>query len=165
MLQERIDLMRGAVTMAFPMGLPENDTIRLLIEDKDDLILQDIMGNDYMDPNTSTLWWAGKEFFRDGIVGDRVGKNEKTKVVARLQKKGGGPPAREPAVTEEERKAMMAWYFKKQEEQKALADDKEDQYLSTSWADPKALKRDLLGTSNIGFRPSGSSSSSSSSRL
>ena len=158
MLQERIDLMRGAVMMAFPMNLPENDTIRLLIEDTDDMILQELMGNDYMDPNTATLWWAGKEFFRDGIVSDRVGKNEKTKVVARLQKKGGGPPTREPAISEDERKAMMAWYFKKQEEQKALAEDKEDQYLSTAWADPKALKRDLLGTSNIGFRPSGSSS-------
>jgi hypothetical protein len=47
-------------------------------------------------------------------VGDRLGWNEKTKVVAKLQRSGAGPPAREPAVSEEERKAMMAHYFKRQ---------------------------------------------------
>ncbi len=153
MFQDRIDLIRGAVAMAYPMGLPDNDTVRLLIEDKDDLFLQDIMGNDYMDPATATLWWAGKEFFRDQTVGERVGRNEKTKVIARLQRKGGGAPVREPVVSEDERKAMMSWYFKKQEEEKAMAEDREDTYLAASWADPKALKRDLLGTGSISIRP------------
>lgn len=102
--------------MAFPQGLPEYDPVRLFIEDngKPDGFLADQMGNDYLDPSTACLWWAGKEFFRDETVGDRVGKNEKTKVIAKLQRKGGGPPAREAAISEEERKAMMAWYFKKQ---------------------------------------------------
>jgi cilia- and flagella-associated protein 298 len=45
-------------------------------------------------------------------VSDRVGSNEKTKVVVRLQPKAGGPPVREPAVSEDERKAMMAWYVR-----------------------------------------------------
>ncbi len=154
MLQEKIDNMRGAVTMAYPMGLPENDTVRLLIEDgADDGILQELIGNDYLDPATSTLWMAGKEFFRDQTVGDRVGKNEKTKIVGKLQRKGGGAPAREPAVSEEERKSMMAWYFKKQEEEKAIAEANDDDYLASSWADPKALKKNLLGTGGISFRP------------
>jgi cilia- and flagella-associated protein 298 len=82
----------------------------------------------------------------------RVGKNEKTKIVGRLQRKGGGPPVREPAVSEDERKAMMAWYFKKQEEEKALAEDKDDAYLQANWADPKALKRELLGTTSLGWK-------------
>jgi hypothetical protein len=85
----------------------------------------------------------------------RLGKNEKTKVVARLQRKGAGAPTREPAVSEEERKAMMSWYFKKQEEEKALADDRDDSYLAGSWADPKALKTQLMGTSSIAWRPGG----------
>lgn len=70
-LQERLGNIRGAVTMAFPMGLPEWDAVRLLLEDKDDGFLQEILGNEYMDPNTATLWWAGKEFFRDQTIGDR----------------------------------------------------------------------------------------------
>lgn len=84
-----------------------------------------------------------------------VGKNEKTKIVAKLQKRGGGPPGREPAVSEDERKAMMAYYFKKTEDEKALAVDKDDSYLSTQWADPKALKTGLLGTSSIAWGPGG----------
>jgi len=74
--------------------------------------------------------------------------------VARLQKRGGGPPVREAAVSEEERKAMMSWYFKKQEEEKALVEDRDDAYLAAKWADPKALKRELLGTGGIGWKPS-----------
>lgn len=101
------------------------------------------MDQDLLDPDTATLWWAGKEFHRyepviilniiitlnilrsdttqlfvhrDQKVTDRVGKNEKTKVVARLQSKNAGAPTREAAISEEERKAMMAYWFKKQEE-------------------------------------------------
>ncbi len=141
-LQERVDNMRGAVTMAYPMGLPAWDPIRLLIEDDGSAAgyLAEVCGKDFFDPATATLWWAGKEFFRDQSVGDRVGRNEKTKVVARLQAAaggaggGGGPPMREPAVSEEERKAMMAWYFKKQEEEKKLAEDDDDGGGSAKWA-------------------------------
>ena len=38
--------------------------------------------------------WAGKEFFRDQKVGDRVGRNEKTKIIVKLQKPGSGPPVK-----------------------------------------------------------------------
>lgn len=154
-LQEKIDLLRGAVTMAYPMGLPDYDPVRMLLEDKEDAFLEEIMGNDYIDPKTATLWWAGKEFFRDQTVGERVGRNEKTKVVARLQKAGGGAPVREPAINDAERKAMMAWYFKKQEEEKALAEDKDDSYLAGTWADPRSLKSDLMGMKGVAWRPAG----------
>jgi hypothetical protein len=70
-LQEKVDNIRGAVTMAYPMGLPEWDSVRILLEDPGDLALQEVMGNDYMDPATASLWWAGKEFFRDQTVADR----------------------------------------------------------------------------------------------
>jgi len=56
-------------------------------------------------------------------VGDRLGWNEKTKVVAKLQRSGAGPPAREPAVSEEERKAMMAHYFKRQVKEGFMVDN------------------------------------------
>ena len=32
------------------------------------------------------MWWAGKELTRDKTLGDFVGKNEKTKIIAKLQK-------------------------------------------------------------------------------
>ena len=82
-------------------------------------------------------------------MGDRLGWNDKTKVVAKLQREGSGPPAREPAVSEEERKAMMAHYFKRQEEQKALAEADDDDYLASSWANPKALQQSLRGQAAV----------------
>jgi hypothetical protein len=44
---------------------------------------------------------------------------------------------------------MMAFYFKKQEEMKKLAENDEDEYLNSSWADSKQLQRSLRGQSNI----------------
>lgn len=146
-LQAQIDLLRGAVTIAYPGGLPDHDHLPGMIEGKEEL--EGAASLDYLDPDTATLWWAGKQFFRDQTIGDRVGRNEKTKIVARLQKKGGGAPAREPAVSEAERKAMMAHYFKKQEQMKKLAENDEDDYVNSAWADPKALKRDLMGVRGV----------------
>lgn len=79
-------------------------------------------GTEILDEETAGLWMAGKEFRRDQSVGDRVGKNEKTRIMCKLQKPGSGPPGREPGVSEDERKAMMAFYFKRQEELKRLAE-------------------------------------------
>ena len=118
-MQEKIDNIRGAVMMgkhlniiffysdtallftlkylkhiAYPMGLPEYDLVRVYLEGSTDDIQEAI------DPETATLWWAGKEFFRDQLVRDRVGKNEKTKIMVKLTKGGSGPPAREPVISE-----------------------------------------------------------------
>ena len=102
-----------------------------------------------MNPDDATLWAAGKEFVRDQLVSDRLGTNEKSKIIAKLQHSGDGAPCREPAVSEEERKAMMAYYFKKQEEMKRLAEADDDDYLNSAWADPKNLKRNLQGIHDI----------------
>jgi hypothetical protein len=51
---------------------------------------------------------------------------------------------------------MMAFYFKKQEEMKRLAEAEDDDYLCSSWADPKQLQRALRGQNDIkapGVRP------------
>ncbi len=49
---------------------------------------------------------------------DYLGKNEKSKVIVKIQKSGKGAPSREPPMTEEDRKKLMAHYFRKQEEMK-----------------------------------------------
>jgi hypothetical protein len=147
-LQEKLDNMRGSVMMAYPMGLPEWDTVRLTIESCDGLDGTQA-GNDLLDANTVELWIASRMLERSQTVAERFGRNEKTKVVAKLQKPGAGPPGREAAVSEDEKKAMMAYYFKKQEELKSMAESSEDDYLHSSWADPKALQRSLQGQTSI----------------
>lgn len=147
-LQEKLDCIRGAIIMAYPMGLPEWDTVRLTVEGNEGLD-GTAVGNELLDPATAELWVASRVMDRNQIIADRLGRNEKTKVIAKLQKPGGGPPGREAAVSEEERKAMMAFYFKKQEEMKKLAENSEDEYLHSAWADPKQLQRSLRGTGTI----------------
>ena len=141
----------GAVTIAYPMGLPECDPIRDMLAGTEDVEGLAVSA-ELLEEDTAQLWFAGKEFDRAQTVGDRVGRNEKTKVIGRLQKRGGGPPVREPAISEAERKAMMAHYFKKQQELKELAEDDTDDFMAASWADPKALKRGLTGATNVRFR-------------
>eukprot|EP01040_Poterioochromonas_malhamensis_P005469 gene5469-5872_t len=149
-LTEKLDLVRGVVTMAYPMGLPEWDTVRLTIEGTEG-IEGTAAGQELLDENTAELWVASRIFDRSPgqTVADRLGNNEKTKVVAKLQKPGNGPPGREAAVSEDEKKAMMAYYFKKQEEYKKLSEANEDDYLHSSWADPKQLQKSLRGQGSV----------------
>ena len=39
-----------------------------------------------IDEANAALWWAGKEMLRGKKLADFVGKNEKTKIVAKIQK-------------------------------------------------------------------------------
>lgn len=151
-MEDKLANMRGAVTMAFPMGLPKWDPVFCALESPDGLAGTQAE-NGLLDPASAQLWCAGKEFDRSETVRDRVGKNEKTKVVCKLQKPGHGAPAREPCVNEGERKAMMAHYFKRQEELKALAEANDDDYLHSPWADTKALKNSLQGLSGTTRAP------------
>jgi hypothetical protein len=151
-LEEARELIRGALVIAYPMGFPDHEPVKYMLAGTEDVEGLGISA-DLQDEETSQLWWAGKEFVRGETVGDRVGRNEKTKVIVRLQKKGGGPPVREPAISEDERRAMMATYFKKQQELKELAENDDDAFLSAKWADPKSLKRGLVGSGgDVRFR-------------
>lgn len=51
-------------------------------------------------------------------IQDYLGKNEKTKVIVKLQKSGQGAPQREPAMSADEQKALMMHAYKRQEELK-----------------------------------------------
>lgn len=75
-------------------------------------------GQQVLEEDTAQLWWAGKQLDRTKLLRDFVGRNEKTKIVAKLQKKGQGAPAREAVFSAQEQKAMMALAHKKQEEMK-----------------------------------------------
>ena len=75
-------------------------------------------GLQVLEGSSTQLWWAGKELVVGKKLMDYIGKNEKTKIVAKLQKKGQGPPAREPVFSEDEKKKMMSYAYRKQEEMK-----------------------------------------------
>lgn len=151
-LNEQVDLIRGLVMMFYPAyhGLGEWEPIRCLLEEKEDFY--EANNSDDMNPGTATMWWAGKELQDGKLLSDYIGKNEKTKIVMKIQKKGQGPPVREPMIDKEVHTKMLSFYHKKQEEQKELEDNNEDDYMNSAWANPKALKGTLHGQGDIKFR-------------
>jgi hypothetical protein len=148
--QECLDGLRGAVMICFPEGLPEYDDVDMLLKGEWDIDGRTMEALD----EGAELWWAGKQMEQgqDKALSDYLGKNDKTKIVAKLQKPGAGAPQREPAVDEKTQKEMMAFYHKKQEELKKLQDDEDDSHLGSGWADPRQLKGHLQGTGDTRWR-------------
>jgi len=147
-VQEALDKMKGAVTIVYPMGLPPYDPIRLEFEDDEDLTGTQA-SKEILEESGSSIWFSTKEMSADKTLEDYIGKNEKTKVVVKLQKRGGGAPSREPVMTEDEQKRLMAHYHKKQEEMKRLDADGADAYLNSKWADSSQLKKQFQGLGDI----------------
>merc|ERR1712100_221426 len=124
--------------------LPAYDPTRLELENQEELDGHSEM-QDVLEYAMANLWWAGKELRVDQTLEEYVGKNEKTKIVAKLAPKSAGAPVREARVDEATHKAMMAHYYKKPEDNKKLIEDDDDSYLDSEWANPKAMKSSLVG--------------------
>merc|ERR1719231_403678 len=112
--------------IVYPIGLPDYDDVRQILEERE--ALEGSAALEYLEDDKVSLWCFNKELQREKLLSDYVGKNDKTKVVAKLQKKGAGAPAREPVVSEDEQKAMMAFYHKKEQEMSRMALEDEDAY-------------------------------------
>ncbi|KAJ3184644.1 hypothetical protein HDU87_004047 [Geranomyces variabilis] len=150
-LDEALANIRGAIAIVWPMGLPEWEPVRDILDDKEDLTGTQA-SKDVVDPASASLWWAGKEMQRDKKLADYVGKNDKTKIIAKLQKKGQGPPNREAPINEQAQKEMMAYYYRKQEEHKKLTENDEDDYVNSAWANTKSLKGSFTGIGNVSWK-------------
>jgi hypothetical protein len=124
---------KGALMIAYPEGVPNN-------------LMELFQVEEYL--SDSTLWWAGKELNKEKSLADYIGKNEKQKIIAKIQKKGSGAPVREPPLDEEGQKALMAYYYKKQEENKKLMENTDDDYIYSAWADGSNMKKSFHGISD-----------------
>lgn len=80
-VQEALNILKGAVTIVYPMKLPPHDIIRQEFEN-----IEDLSGTqaslEIIDPATAQMWFCGKEMYRSQgkIVGDYVGNIENCKV-------------------------------------------------------------------------------------
>ncbi|XP_012215160.1 cilia- and flagella-associated protein 298 isoform X2 [Linepithema humile] len=151
-VQEALDLLRGAVMIVYPMGLPPHDVIRKEFENTEDLSGTQA-SLEVIDIQLAQLWFSGKELLPGKKMKDFLGSNEKTKVIVKLQKRGSGKPAREPLMSEDERKQLMLDAYRRQEQLKKLEQDDDDEYLNSPWADSSSLKRHFQGLNNISWRP------------
>lgn len=152
MVNEALDQLRGAVMIVYPMGLPPHEPIRMELENQED-IAGTQASLQVIPEKEAQLWWAAKELHRDKKLQDYIGKNDKTKIIVKIQKRGQGAPAREPLVSEEAHKQMMMHCYRRQEELKKLDEADDDTYLQSEWSDRQALKRQLQGLTNIKWGP------------
>jgi hypothetical protein len=154
LLEEQIEWFRGMTMKAYPAfhGLGHYEPVLLLLENKEEFDHR-LHGSDDLEEEKAQLWWAGKELVKGKKLCDYVGKNEKSKIIVKIQHKGAGAPVREPLIDEEAHKKMLSFFHKKQEEQKKLEEDEEDAYLYSAWANPRQLKDQLQGTIDLKYRP------------
>ncbi|KAJ3416666.1 hypothetical protein HDV05_000496 [Chytridiales sp. JEL 0842] len=151
-IEEAIRNISGALTIAYPMGLPEWEPVKDILNDTEDLSGTQA-SKEVIPEKEAALWWAGKEILADKVLSDFVGKNDKTKIIVKLQKKSQGAPVREAPLDEKAQRELMAYYYKKQEEHKKLVENDEDDYLNSSWANSKSLKAAFNGVGNVSWRP------------
>lgn len=142
---------KGAVMMAYPMGLPEWDSVRAALEDNEDLAGQEA-SKFVLDAEKCVMWFAGKQMNREDPISKYCGKNEKCMVKCKMTNKGGNAPQRPPAVDEDTQKKMMAYWHKKQAQEKDLAEAEEDSYLNSEWANPKGYKNAMNGLGSVRLR-------------
>ena len=150
-IRSTLDLLQGAVSIVYPMGLPEYDPIRMEFENRENLVGSQA-STDVLDGTQAVLWFSTKELCRGKHLKDYLGRNEKSKVIIKLSTKSQGQPVREPVFSEEDQKRMMLANHKRREELLALEKASDDSYLNSPWADPNTMKSKLTGMNNISWK-------------
>ncbi len=153
-IKEALDIVRGAVSIVYPMGLPSFDPVRMELENVEELEHDSPRAREVIDPAEATIWFASKELSRKETLSKYLGKNEKTKVVVKLSTTRAGQPASESWMDEEAQKRLALENFKRMEELRKLERDDDDSYLNSAWADGSALKKKFQGLDNISWKPS-----------
>lgn len=150
-VQNAFDILRGAITIVYPMQLPPHDNIQMELTNTEDLSGTQA-SLEVIEPAKVQLWFAGHHMLNEKRLQHYLGQNEKCKAIVKLVKCGEGAPGREHVFTEETKKQIMLQQYRRQEELKRLENDDDDQYLNSNWADQTNLKRQLHGVENVKFR-------------
>ncbi len=155
-IKEACDIVRGAVSIVYPMGLPSFDPLRMELEDLEELKdHESYLVKQALEEAEATLWFANKELKREEPLSKYLGKNEKSKVLVKLSTRSVGQPASECFWNDDEaQKRMMADNYRRARQIKELEQDDDDSYMNSPWADGKALKKRFHGLNNISWRPS-----------
>ena len=152
-LQDVMDKAKGTVMICYPMGLPEHDPVRTIIENRETYDGHAV-SKELLDPDTALAWFCSKHMLRTEKLSKYSGNNEKTKITVKLTKKGAAAPAKEPTVDAETQKNMMALYSKRQQELKRL-EEQEEVNSNLDWANPQGLKSAFSGIGQIKWKSGG----------
>lgn len=78
-VEEALGLLKGAVTIVYPMQLPPHDPIRMEFTNTEDLSGTQA-SKEVIEPAKGQLWFAGHQMIPEKKLADYVGMNDKTKV-------------------------------------------------------------------------------------
>jgi len=148
-IDEAFGEIRGALMIVWPESLPEWETAREIVEGNE--VVEGADSKEVL-KDDATIWWASKQILAQKVLSDYIGRNEKTKVIVKIQQAGAGAPVREAPLSENAQKEMMAYYYRKQEESKRLAEDCDDDYLNSTWADGNSLKASFNGIGGVKWK-------------
>jgi len=150
-VRECLDILGGAVSIVYPMGLPEYDPVRMELENREELEGTQA-SKEVIDPTDATLWFANNEMKPENKLSGHLGKNEKTKVVVKVSTRRGGQPVSESWLDEENQKKIALMNYRRMEELRRLEKDNDNSYLNSTWADGSSLRRKFQGMNNISWK-------------
>ncbi|KAI8836577.1 hypothetical protein BC829DRAFT_405647 [Chytridium lagenaria] len=127
-----------ALIAAYPIGLPDWEPAKDIIENCEDL-KGTAASKEVIEKSEAALWLASKEIVPGKLLSDFVGRNEKTRVIMKLMKNKNGPPCQEPAIPESMRKDLLSYFSSKEKELEKLS-AQEDDFENSVWAKPNARK-------------------------
>lgn len=169
-LDTLVEALKGGAMILFPAECSGADAcarLAAVLESEEDAVseqtrsqahrilslIDDGASNDAMLHGEAVMWWSGKPLSREAELSSLIGTNEKTKITVKLAPVGGAAPAREPAIDARAQSELMTHFYRKQEEMKKLMEDEDISFGNSQWADPHELKKQLLGTGRISFKP------------
>jgi hypothetical protein len=80
-LDDAFNLISAAITIAYPMGLPDFDPVSDILAGTDEpqgADLKAVLKDDVC------LWWANKQLQNSKTLADYIGRNEKTKIIVKV---------------------------------------------------------------------------------
>lgn len=82
-VEEALNLLRGGVTIVYPMQLPPHDSIRMEFTNTEDLTGTQA-SKEVIEPSKAQFWFAGHQMLMGKLMSDYLGHNDKTKVTLPL---------------------------------------------------------------------------------
>ncbi|KAE8305991.1 hypothetical protein GL50803_0015834 [Giardia duodenalis] len=145
-VKEAIAIAKGALMMVWPMGLPDYDPAKELLDAEEDILEGKVEPQKYYSTETSCLFFAGSSLCSKGpaMSSIKCGANAVLKVI----------PSRSNTVVprkadDEARAAMMSYMFKREKSLKEAELNTTEEVYTREWTNKNSLRNQLHGLSEI----------------
>lgn len=145
-VKETIAIAKGALMMVWPMGLPEYDPAKELLDAEEDALEGKLEPQKYYNTETSCLFFAGSSLCSKGPTMNSIkcGANAVLKMT----------PSRSNTIVprkadDEARATMMSYMFKREKSLKEAELNTTEEVYTREWTNKNSLRNQLHGLSDI----------------